>query len=303
MGNPSRVNVVGPLLPYVGGFRAELESQGSRPNAVSDQLRLMVHVSRWLAANGFGVAELTSARVDAFLVARRAAGYVLWRSPKGIAPLLTYLRDMGAVPLPEPATVTTAAEHLLAHYRTYLMEERGHERARTDASGVFTERLISQRRASTHTVAAYRDASALVGQPQIQRVYSVRFPALRHPEHAASIDRVLAIPPKRFEREIVCFLTDDEVDALLAAPDRKSFLGRRDHALLLVAIQTGLRVSELIGLKCHDVVLVGLTVKHLPPDDRSWKDYWKLYCLQRMEVRDNKKLFESNFVSLSIDGV
>ena len=80
-----------------------------------------------------------------------------------------------------------------------------------------------------------------------------RFAVLRHPEHAGLIERVLAIPSKRFERGIVTFLTNQEVDAILAAPGRDSFLGRRDHALLLVAIQTGLRVSELIGLRCQDV--------------------------------------------------
>ena len=82
-----------------------------------------------------------------------------------------------------------------------------------------------------------------------------RFAALRHPEHAADIERVLAIPPKRFERNLVTFLTPDEVDAILGAPDRTSPTGRRDHALLLLAVQTGLRVSELIGLRCADVHL------------------------------------------------
>jgi site-specific recombinase XerD len=82
-----------------------------------------------------------------------------------------------------------------------------------------------------------------------------RFAALRHPEHAADIERVLAIPPKRFERNLITFLTPDEVDALLGAPDRTSPTGRRDHALLLLAVQTGLRVSELIGLRCADVHL------------------------------------------------
>ena len=82
-----------------------------------------------------------------------------------------------------------------------------------------------------------------------------RFAALRHPEHAALIARVLAIPPKRTERAIVQFLSEDEIDALLASPDRSRWIGRRDHALLLVAIETGLRVSELIGLRCQDVVL------------------------------------------------
>jgi len=81
------------------------------------------------------------------------------------------------------------------------------------------------------------------------------YAALRHPEHAALIQRVLAIPAKRTDRQLVSFLTDDEVDALLAAPDRDTWVGRRDHALLLVAVQTGLRVSELTSLTRADVEL------------------------------------------------
>ena len=162
----------------------------------------------------------------------------------------------------------------------------------------FTERLIGQRRASPHTIAAYRDTLCLLlrfaeretrrapsalsfadlDAPLIgrfldhlerERLNSIRtrnarlsaihslfkFAALRHPEHAALIVRVLAIPPKRFDRQIVTFLTNDEVDALLAAPDRQTWLGRRDHALLLLAVQTGLRVSELTRLARADVVL------------------------------------------------
>ncbi|HYX47113.1 MAG TPA: tyrosine-type recombinase/integrase [Sphingomicrobium sp.] len=82
-----------------------------------------------------------------------------------------------------------------------------------------------------------------------------RYAAFRHPEHAATIARVLAILPKRFERAIVAFLTESEVEALLAAPDRTSWTGRRDHALLLVAVQSGLRISELINLRRNDVHL------------------------------------------------
>lgn len=67
--------------------------------------------------------------------------------------------------------------------------------------------------------------------------------------------RRCAIPPKRFDQALVCFLTADELGALLAAPDRTKWLGRRDHALLLVAAQTGLRVSELTSLSCSEVVL------------------------------------------------
>ncbi|HZA79458.1 MAG TPA: tyrosine-type recombinase/integrase [Acidimicrobiales bacterium] len=83
------------------------------------------------------------------------------------------------------------------------------------------------------------------------------YAALRHPEHAALIQRVLAIPAKRTHRQLVSFLTDDEIDAVLAAPDRETWIGRRDHALLLVTIHTGLRVSELTALTCADVELTG----------------------------------------------
>jgi integrase/recombinase XerD len=81
------------------------------------------------------------------------------------------------------------------------------------------------------------------------------YAALRHPEHADTIARVLAIPPKRGPQPIVTFLSDKEIDALLAAPDRERWTGRRDHALLLTMIQTGLRVSELTGLRCADITL------------------------------------------------
>jgi integrase/recombinase XerD len=162
----------------------------------------------------------------------------------------------------------------------------------------FTQRLVGQRRASPHTVAAYRDtfrlllgfASSKLGRSPAQlgledldapfigvfldtletergntvatrnarlaAIHSLfRFAALRHPEHAAVIQRVLAIPPKRADRALVSFLTGPEVDTLLASPDRTTRIGRRDHTLLAVAVQTGLRVSELIGLACQDVSL------------------------------------------------
>lgn len=79
--------------------------------------------------------------------------------------------------------------------------------------------------------------------------------ALQAPEHAESIARVLAIPPKRCDRALVSFLTANEIDVLLAAPDRDRWHGRRDHALLALACQTGLRVSELTALAGGDVHL------------------------------------------------
>ena len=81
------------------------------------------------------------------------------------------------------------------------------------------------------------------------------YAALRHPEHAETIARVLAIPAKKFDRALVTWLTEREVDALLAAPDKATWTGRRDHAMLALAAQTGLRISELTGLTCGDAHL------------------------------------------------
>jgi site-specific recombinase XerD len=81
-----------------------------------------------------------------------------------------------------------------------------------------------------------------------------RYVAYQLPEQSSSVQRVLAIPGKKHERALVEYLTEDETSALLDAPDRNTFAGRRDYALMLVGIQTGLRVSELTGLCCRDVM-------------------------------------------------
>jgi integrase/recombinase XerD len=162
----------------------------------------------------------------------------------------------------------------------------------------FTERLIGQRQASPHTIAAYRDTFRLLlafahqttgiephaldiedldvktvtafldhlerdrgntARTRNARLAAIRslyrYAALRHPEHAATIARVLAIPTKRHDRAIVTYLTEPETAALLAAPDQERWIGRRDHALITLTIQTGLRVSELIALRCQDAHL------------------------------------------------
>jgi site-specific recombinase XerD len=162
----------------------------------------------------------------------------------------------------------------------------------------FTDRLIRQRRASPHTVAAYRNSFRLLlgfATARLRRTPSrlviadldaaflgefldhlerergncarsrnarlaalhafFRYVAGSEPAHALHCQRVLAIPSKRFERGLVEFLGDDEIAALLGAPDPTTWIGRRDRTLLLVAVQTGLRVSELTALRHQDVTL------------------------------------------------
>src|SRR5471030_1397610 len=103
MSDPSRVRMSGALAVYARGFAEELSRQGYRRDPVTDQVRLVAHLSRWLAAAGLGVGDLDPATRVAFLEARRAAGYRLWLSPKALAPLMVYLRGIGVAaddPLP-----------------------------------------------------------------------------------------------------------------------------------------------------------------------------------------------------------
>lgn len=160
----------------------------------------------------------------------------------------------------------------------------------------FSERLMTERRASPHTIASYRDTfclllrfartrlgkrpselalrdldSGAIGaflthleedrgcSPRTRnaRLAAIRcffrYAAFKAPEHSAQIQRVLAIPNKRWGRKSVEYLTGQEAQALIKAPDQATWSGRRDHALLLLAVQTGLRVSEVVGLQCRDI--------------------------------------------------
>ena len=101
-----------------------------------------------------------------------------------------------------------------------------------------------------------RGNTARTRNARLAAIHSLfRYVALRHPEHAETIARVLAIPPKRYDKALVNWLTEPELAALLAAPDRSTWAGRRDHALILLTAQTGLRISELTGLTIGDVHL------------------------------------------------
>lgn len=82
-----------------------------------------------------------------------------------------------------------------------------------------------------------------------------RYAAYEAPAYSAQIQQVLSMPGKRYNRALIHFLTRPEVKALLAAPDKRTWCGRRDHALLLLAVETGLRVSEMTSLTCEDVTL------------------------------------------------
>jgi site-specific recombinase XerC len=145
-----------------------------------------------------------------------------------------------------------ASPHTIASYRdtirlllTYASQRLGVEPSRLDLGqldapliGAFLDHLETDRGCGART----RNTRLAA----IRTFY--RYCLVRHPEHAATIERVLQIGPKRHERALVTYLTEPELDALIDAPDCSTWTGRRDHAIIILLAQTGLRASELTGL-------------------------------------------------------
>ncbi len=266
-GSPSRVKVTGPLVPYVAGFHAELKAQGYRPNALSDQLRLMAHVSSWLASEGLDVEDLTPERVEEFLVARREAGYALWCSPKGMAPLLTNLRHVGAVPVPEPTVPTKPVEQVLEDYRAYLVEERGlaagtvkndfHVAGLLLAARPSTPRLGLEELRASEVVDFVRGECRHRSPGSARYIVTglrafLRFCHLtgKTPEPLAdAVPKVacwrLAALPKPLDAAAVA--------ALLRGCDRRTMFGRRDFAVLMMLVRLGLRAGEVAAIRLEDI--------------------------------------------------
>jgi site-specific recombinase XerD len=152
-----------------------------------------------------------------------------------------------------------ASPHTIASYRDtirmllcFLQSRTGKPPSRLDWSDLDAETIV----AFLDDLENTRHNSARTRNLRLTAIRSLfAYASLRHPEHADLIARVLAIPPKRFDRANIAFLDDTEVAALLAAPDRARWEGRRDRTLILLTIQTGLRVSELLGLNCGDITL------------------------------------------------
>ena len=152
-----------------------------------------------------------------------------------------------------------ASEHTIASYRDTFRLLLGYAAARTGRKPSALD--IADLNAAL--IAAFLDHlehdrhnSVRTRNNRLAAIHSLfGYAALHHPEHAADIQRALAIPVKRYDRRILTWLTDTEVNALLAAPDRSTWTGQRDHALFVLAVQTGLRISELITLIRDDAHL------------------------------------------------
>lgn len=267
MGDLSRIRVTGPLEPYVSGFVVELVERGYTPVSVAHQLRLLAHVSRWLACEGLGPDDLSSARVDEFVAARRTAGYVNYVTPRALAALLEHLRELGVVPPAEEPTLSEV-EVLLGRYRAWLCSERGlavvtarnyadmvrpFVALRLDAAGELELRGLT-----SGDVLAFVLAECPHRRPGSAKLLVT---ALRSLLGYLHVQGVIARPLAPVVPSVAGWrlaglprgLGAEQVSALLASRDPETVVGLRDLAILKLLVRLGMRRGEVAALTLDDV--------------------------------------------------
>jgi integrase/recombinase XerD len=267
MSDPSHVRVRGPLEPYAHGFGAQLFQLGYTRISAAFQLQLMAHLSRWLGCEGLDASGLTLATVEAFLTARRNAGYTNYRSVKALVPLLDYLRGLGAAPPTQPV-VPTPAEALLERYRAYLIRERGvtgptargyADMVRPFLAGHATPdgELDLQELAPGHVTSFVLAQSPLRSRGSAKLLVT----ALRSFLLFLHVDGVLTRPLADAVPSVAGWrlaglprvLDADQVRRLLASCNHRGAISSRDLAVLTMLVRLGLRAGEAAGLRLDDI--------------------------------------------------
>jgi len=257
--------VDGPLAPYAGGFRVELERLGYTPLTAATHVRLMAHLSRWLAHEGAEVSGLTPALVEAYFTERRAAGYAGHVTGRALRPLLGYLRRLGVVPPAARPAAATAEERLLARYREYLLVERGLAETTADLNVRMVRPFLAGRATAEggldlgHVTAG--EVAAFVVAESRQRPKSVKrmVTALRsllgflHVEGLIGQSLAVPAPAGWTQGGLPKALDGDQVAALLASCDPWTRTGRRDLAILTLLARLGLRAGEVAALRLDDI--------------------------------------------------
>jgi site-specific recombinase XerD len=259
------VRMTGPLAPHAQGLAAELARLGFTELSTRGQLGLVAHLSRWLAAAGLGLEALTMARVAEYLAARGAAGYTAYLTPKALAPLLGYLRDLGVAPALQVPIPAGPAELLLERYRRYLLAERGVQPEVARGYVDLVRSFVASHAASGAGVAALTAGQVtafLVAESRrlapktAQRLATALRSLLRfwHLQGLISGPLDRAVPKVANRRPALPRPLDPvRVRALLASCDRRSADGRRDLAMLTLMARMGLRAGEVAGLRLDDI--------------------------------------------------
>jgi integrase/recombinase XerD len=261
------VRICGPVTPHAGGFYCWLiDRRFYSPLTAVGHLRLMAHLSRWLTAGGRDCSELTEELVLEFVAARRAAYYNL-RTRRALEPLLTYLREVGAVPEPVVADPSASARDVLQDFRCYLRDERRLVTGSVDNYVRVARRFLD--------FCAAQGVKGLAGVSADQISGFVLSERIRRPSgsarHAVTPLRALlrfgqlrgltpaglalAVPRAVNSRGagLPRALAVRDVARLLASCDRRTRRGRRDYAILLMLSRLGLRAGELAALSLDDV--------------------------------------------------
>lgn len=262
-----RIVVPGPLALFADGLRRDLAGRGYALDTVTDHVHRLADLSGWLAARDLTAADLTGEVAGQFLQERRAAGSGRVVSARGFAPVLGYLREVGAAPPQEPPVPVTALDALLAEYQGYLEAERslsaGTVRHYLRYGRVFLDGLPgpldqSLPGLSAGQVTGYVLARAHLrgGAPQDMVV----LPALRsllrflHLAGLTGLPLAGAVPAGRsWKPGLPRAASADDLRAVLAACDRESAGGRRDYAIVLAMTRLALRGGEVARLHLADV--------------------------------------------------
>jgi site-specific recombinase XerC len=257
----------GPLLPYGPGFEAALTSQGYSADSIGRHLRLMVHVSRWLAGQRLAAGDLTVVCARRFLRFRQAQGYTHPASMSGMAPLLDYLGSVGAVPAAEPQDAGPAGA-LMVGYRGYLLQERGLSPQSSVPHYVdVARRFMVQVQAGAPGELQGLTAAAVTGFVlSVSRRGSVgeakgvstrlrsflrylEIEGLTRPGLLAAVPSIAGWELTGLPRAI----SAADVGRLLGSCDRRRPAGRRDFAILTVLTRLGLRAGEVAALRLGDI--------------------------------------------------
>ncbi len=264
MGIASRVRIRGPLSEFRAGFGAGLVAQGYTDLSAAGQLRLLARLSDWLLEENLEPGACDVGVVEAFLVARRRAGCTQWCSLVGLAPMLTYLRSVGAIPVAAPLIDTTPAGQLIDRYRLYLVQERGLVASTVGFYvGVayrFVEAHSSEGGLELDVVVPADVAAFVVAECARRSVRSGVVTALRcllrylFFEGLVATELAWAVPRAAgWSASLPKDIAPAHVAALLGSCDRRRAIGRRDFALMTVISRLGLRAGEVAALSLDDI--------------------------------------------------
>jgi integrase len=264
--NRSRIELAGPLAVHVRGYQEELQRLGYTPSPAKKHFYLLARLSRWLEEQGLGVADVPTARVEPFFAARRAHGTANLRTTKSLVPFIAYLRDAGALSGPEPATPRDEAERMLAAFRTYLVRERGVVEGTARFYVHVAGMLVAERTTSdgvdltnlgAHDVTAFTTGVCEGrGLSSCRQVASALRAFLRYLRLEGLSDVVLehaVVSVAGWDPSLPRALPTEDVARLVASCDRRSAIGRRDRAILLLLARLALRGGEVVAMELGDI--------------------------------------------------